>query len=176
MISQLLNSRQEKFSFSNMANLALHVGLDDRLNAAYEYGLTFLVPPNRRFNRAEIDIPKMLQPDMFNYTRDFILCHMIKDNYHDAKLYAMSEQSGEDQHLVLSELGTHMWITTTKNMVRFQSQELLLPDQPTNNGYVFLIKRYHHNNKVFERGMNKINIEMIHTNFLFIYFLKFCMA
>merc|ERR1711865_1176802 len=134
MISQLLNSRQEKFSFSNMANLALHVGLDDRLNAAYEYGLTFLVPPNRRFNRAEIDIPKMLQPDMFNFTRDFILCHMIKDNYHDAKLYAMSEQSGEDQHLVMSEFGTHMWITTTKNMVRFQSQELLLPDQPTNNG------------------------------------------
>ncbi|OEU13670.1 hypothetical protein FRACYDRAFT_269903, partial [Fragilariopsis cylindrus CCMP1102] len=117
-----------------MANLALHVGLDDRLNAAYDNGLTFLVPANRRFNRAEIYIPKMLQPDMFNYTRNFILCHMITDIYHEAQVFAMNEQSGEDQFLVKSELGTHMWITSTENVVRFQSQELLLPDQPTNNG------------------------------------------
>ena len=136
MIQQLLRSRQEFFSFSNMANLALHVGLDDRLNAAYDNGLTFLVPANRRFNRAEIYIPKMLQPDMFNYTRNFILCHMITDIYHEAQVFAMNEQSGEDQFLVKSELGTHMWITSTENVVRFQSQELLLPDQPTNNGYV----------------------------------------
>lgn len=134
MITQLLNSRQEKFSFSNMANLALHVGLDDRLNAVYDHGLTFLVPPNRRFRRAEIDIPKMLQPDMFNYTRDFILCHMISHNYHDAQVFAMNEKNGEDQFLIISELGTHMWITTTGDKVRFQSQELLLPDQPSDNG------------------------------------------
>lgn len=134
MISQLLETRQEKFSFSNMANLALHVGLDDRLNAAYEKGITFLVPPNRRFNRAEINVPKLLQPEMFDYTREFILCHMIKGNYHTAKVVAINEQTGEEQSLIKSELGTHMWITSTKDIVRFQSQDLILPNQPTVNG------------------------------------------
>jgi len=134
MITQLLRSRQEKFSFSNMANLALHVGLEDRLHDVYEKGITFLVPPNRRFNRAEIDIPKLLQKDMFNYTRDFILCHMIRDNWHVAQIFAINENTGVDQFLVKSELGTHMWITSTEDMVRFQSQELLMPDQPTPNG------------------------------------------
>jgi len=134
MITQLLRSRQEKFSFSNMANLALHVGLDEKINAVYDKGITFLVPPNRRFNRAEIDVPRLLDKDMFNYTRDFILCHMIKDNYHVAQLFAINEKTGVDQFLVHSELGTHMWITTTEDMVRFQSQKLLLPDQPTPNG------------------------------------------
>lgn len=137
MITQLLNSRQEKFSFSNMANLALHVGLEDRINDVnneYEKGITFLVPPNRRFNRAEIDIPKMLRKEMFNYTRDFVLCHMIKDNWHVAQIFAINENTGVDQFLVKSELGTHMWITSTDEMIRFQSQEILLPDQPTPNG------------------------------------------
>lgn len=134
MITQLLRGRQEKFSFSNMANLALHVGLDERINAAYDKGLTFLVPPNRRFNRAEIDVPKLLQKEMFNYTRDFILCHMIRDNWHVAQIFAINEKTGIDQFLVKSELGTHMWITSTEDMIRFQSQMLLLPDQPTPNG------------------------------------------
>lgn len=134
MITQLLNSRQEKFSFSTMANLALHTGLDERINAAYEKGITFLVPPNRRFNRAEIDVPKLLQKEMFNYTRDFVLCHMIKDNWHVAQIFAINEKTGVDQFLVKSELGTHMWITSTEDKIRFQSQELLLPDQPTPNG------------------------------------------
>lgn len=134
MIDQLLNSRQEKYSFSNMANLALYVGLDDRLNAAYEGGITFLVPPNRRFNRAEIDFPSLLKPEMFQYTKDFILCHMIEESYHQAKVFSINEESGEEQILIKSELGTHMWITSTEDMVRFQSQELLLPDQPTKHG------------------------------------------
>lgn len=141
MITQLLHSRQEKFSFSNMANLALHVGLEERLTAVYNKGITFLVPPNRRFNRAEIDVPRLLDKDMFNYTRDFILCHMIKDNHHVAQLFATTEKTGEDQFLVKSELGTHMWITTTEDKVRFQSQELLVPDQPTPNGYVKKVSR-----------------------------------
>lgn len=137
MITQLLNSRSEKFSFSNMANLALHVGLEDRINDAhdeYEKGITFLVPPNRRFNRAEIDIPKMLTKEMYNYTKNFVLCHMIRDNWHVAQIFAINENTGIDQFLVKSELGTHMWITSTEDMIRFQSQELLLPDQPTPNG------------------------------------------
>jgi uncharacterized surface protein with fasciclin (FAS1) repeats len=134
LIAQLLDDRSYVFAFSNMANLALFVGLDERINAAYEHGLTLLVPPNRRFNRAEIDIPKLLTPEMFNYTRDFILCHMIAHNYHEAQVFALNEESDEDQFLVKSELGTHMWITTTDDKLRFQSVELLLADQPSYNG------------------------------------------
>jgi uncharacterized surface protein with fasciclin (FAS1) repeats len=136
LISQLLQDRSYVFALSNMANLALHVGLADRLNDDYENGLTFLVPPNRRFNRAEIDIPKMLSPEMFNYTRDFILCHMVMDIYHEAQVFARNEANDEDQFLVISELGTHMWITTTEDKLRFQSVEVLVPDLPSNNGYV----------------------------------------
>jgi hypothetical protein len=134
LIAQLLDDRSWVFAYSNMANLALYVGLDERINAVYEHGLTLLVPPNPRFNRAEIDIPKLLTPEMFNYTRDFILCHMIVDNYHEAQVFALNEENDRDQFLVLSELGTHMWITTTDDMLRFQSIEVLVADQPSYNG------------------------------------------
>lgn len=134
MIAQLLDDRSYVFAYSNMANLALYVGLDERINAVYEHGLTFLVPTNRRFNRAELDIPKMLTPEMFNFTRDFILCHMVAHNYHEAQVFAINEESDEDQFLVLTELGTHMWVTTTEDKLRFQSVEILLADQPSNNG------------------------------------------
>jgi uncharacterized surface protein with fasciclin (FAS1) repeats len=134
LISQLLQDRSYVFALSNMANLALHVGLEDRLNGDHENGLTFLVPPNRRFNRAEIDVPKMLTDEMFNYTRDFILCHMIMGIYHEAQVFAMNEANNTDQFLVTSELGTHMWITTTEDKLRFQSVEILVPDLPSNNG------------------------------------------
>eukprot|EP00536_Pseudo-nitzschia_multiseries_P013465 jgi/Psemu1/309993/fgenesh1_kg.576_\ len=73
---------------------------------------------------------------MRHYTRQFILSHMIKGNYYQAKVIAINEQDGSKQSLIKSELGTHMWITSTEDMVRFQSQELLLPDQPTEHGYV----------------------------------------
>jgi len=76
----------------------------------------------------------MLQPNMFNETRDFILCHMIVGNYHESQVFTTNEESGSKQFLVKSELGTHMWITSTEDMVRFQSQKLLLPDQATDNG------------------------------------------
>eukprot|EP00539_Tryblionella_compressa_P012447 CAMPEP_0178823516 /NCGR_PEP_ID=MMETSP0746-20121128/5180_1 /TAXON_ID=913974 /ORGANISM="Nitzschia punctata, Strain CCMP561" /LENGTH=658 /DNA_ID=CAMNT_0020485119 /DNA_START=188 /DNA_END=2164 /DNA_ORIENTATION=- len=143
MISQLLNDRSDVFALTNMANLALHVKLEDRINAMYDNGFTFLVPPNRRFNRAEIDIPKMLSPEMYNYTRDFVLCHMIVDSYHEAQVFAINEDKprGEEQFLVISELGTHLWITTTEDMLRFQAQEVLVPDLPSNNG-IFHIMDY----------------------------------
>ena len=136
MIAQLLNDRSDIFSLTNMANLALHVGLEDRINGEYDNGFTFLVPPNRRFNRAEIDVPKLLSPEMFNYTRDFVLCHMIVDSYHEALVFAMNEDKpkNERQFLVITELGTHMWVTSTQDVVRFQSQDLLVTDQPSNNG------------------------------------------
>ncbi|KAG7364083.1 fasciclin domain containing protein [Nitzschia inconspicua] len=139
LITTLLKDRSYVFALSNMANLALHAGLEDRLNDDYEKGLTFLVPPNRRFNRAEIDIPKMLTDEMYNYTRDFILCHMIKDIYHEAQVFARNNANNEDQFLVISELGTHMWITTTEDRLRFQSVNVLVPDIPSNNGVFHII-------------------------------------
>lgn len=66
---------------------------------------------------------------------------MIRGNYHEAQVFAMNDASGEDQILVTSELGTHMWITTTEDHLRFQSQKLLLTDQPSDNG-IFQVLDY----------------------------------
>ena len=140
LIQMLLETNFEQFSYSTMANLALYVELDDRLNDVYENGLTLLVPPNIRFNRAEIDVPALLTPEMFNFTRDFILTHMIGKNWHENAVFGYHEQIGEDQHLVTSELGTHMWITTSGKKLRFQSIDVLVSDQPTNNGYVLTLR------------------------------------
>jgi len=134
MIEQMLDDQSAKFAFTTMANLALHVGLDEKINAMYENGLTFLVPPNRRFNRAQIDVPSLLEPEMFNYTRDFVLCHMIKNNYYEAGVFAFNKENEQEQFLVTSELGTSLWITTTEDRLRFQSTDVLLYDQATKNG------------------------------------------
>lgn len=147
LLEQLLDDQSATFAFSTWANLALWAGLDDHINGVYERGITLLVPPNRRFNRAEIDVPGLLTPEMRDYTRDLVLCHMIMDNYHEAGIFAMSESLLTDQHLVLSELGTHMWITTTgkgsdlgSQRVRFQSTEVLVFDQVAKNGLVLLCR------------------------------------
>lgn len=123
-----------KFAYSTMANLALHAGLDEKIDAMYENGLTFLVPPNRRFNRAQIDAPRLLTPEMREYTKDFVLAHLIMDNYYEAGVFAFNEQNNQQQFLVTSELGTHMWITTSEGRLRFQSRELILTDQVARNG------------------------------------------
>ena len=141
LIEQMLDDRSSKFAYSTMANLALWAGLDDHINGEYEHGITFLVPPNRRFNRAEFDVPSLLTPEMRNYTRDLVLCHLIMDNYHEAGIFAMHDEEGTEQSLVVTELGTHMWITTTgegvalnSRRVRFQSTEVLIFDQAARNG------------------------------------------
>lgn len=141
LLEQFIGDQSERFSFNTMANLALWAGLEDHVNGIYEHGLTFLAPPNRRFNRAEIDVAQLLTEEMKNYTRDLVLCHMIKYNYHEAGIYAMHQDQGTEQSLVLSELGTHIWITTTgegsdinSRRVRFQSTEVLEFDQPAKNG------------------------------------------
>jgi hypothetical protein len=108
--------------------------LDDELNKVYENGITFLVPPNRRFNRAEIDLGMLLTEPMRSYTRDFVLCHMIQRNYYEAGVFALNEENDREQFLETSMLGTHIWITTTENKVRFQSTDVRLFDQPTQNG------------------------------------------
>lgn len=123
-----------KFAYTNMANLALYADLDDKINALYEHGLTFLVPPNQRFNRAQLDVPKMLTPEMKNYTRDFVLAHLIMDCYYEAGIFAYNKENNQEQFLVKSELGTHLWITTTENRLRFQSREVLVVDQVARNG------------------------------------------
>jgi uncharacterized surface protein with fasciclin (FAS1) repeats len=136
LIQGLLDTVNGQFAYSTMANLALYAQLDDRLNSVYENGLTLLVPPNIRFTRAEMDIPSLLTPEMFNFTRDFVLAHMIDKNWHEKAVYDYHNELREDQHLVISGLGTHMWVTTTERKLRFQSIDVLLPDQPSNYGYV----------------------------------------
>jgi uncharacterized surface protein with fasciclin (FAS1) repeats len=136
MIENLLQDRHFDFAFTTMANIALWAELDDELNRAYDFGITFLVPPNRRFNRAEIDVRLLLTEKMREYTRAFVRSHMIKRNYYEAGIFALNEENGRDQFLETSMLGTHIWITTTENKVRFQSTDVRLFDQPTQNGYV----------------------------------------
>jgi uncharacterized surface protein with fasciclin (FAS1) repeats len=134
LIEQMLDDRNAKFAFSTMANLALWAGLEDEINGIYEHGITLLVPPNRRFNRAEIDVPNLLTAEMRSYTRDLVLCHMIKDIYHEAAVFATHKEEDTQQSLVVSELGTHMWITTTEDRLRFQSTEVIVFDQAAKNG------------------------------------------
>jgi uncharacterized surface protein with fasciclin (FAS1) repeats len=134
IIQQCLKDQDAILAFSTMANLALYVGLDAEINQIYDNGITFLVPPNRRFIRAEIDVPSLLTPEMKDYTRDFILCHMIDKNYYEASVFSQHQTEEIDEMLVFSKLGTHMWITTTENVLRFQSREVLLPDQVARNG------------------------------------------
>ena len=134
LVAQLLDDRSDKFAMSNFANLALHVELEDELNAIYEGGLTVLVPPNRRFVRAQIDLALLQTPEMRNYTRQFILCHMIRDNYYESGVFAFNEENDQSEFLVTSELGTHLWITTTEDQLRFQSEKVLVADQASYNG------------------------------------------
>jgi uncharacterized surface protein with fasciclin (FAS1) repeats len=134
IIEQLLDDYSSEFAFTTMANLALYVGLDDEIDAMYENGITFLVPPNRRFNRAEIDVPALLTDEMRNYTRDFVKCHMILDNYHESGVFAYNDELEQEQLLVTTQLGTSLWITTTGGSLRFQSTVVLLTDQVAKNG------------------------------------------
>jgi uncharacterized surface protein with fasciclin (FAS1) repeats len=134
LIEQMLDDRNEKFAFSTMVNLALWAELEDEINGIYEHGITLLVPPNRRFNRAEIDVPSLLTDEMRSKTRDLVLCHMIKDIYHEADVFARMKAEDTQQFLVISELGTHMWITTTEDRLRFQSTEVIVYDQAAKNG------------------------------------------
>ena len=113
MIENLIQDRHWDFAFTTMANIALWAELDDELNKVYENGITFLVPPNRRFNRAQINLPLLLTEPMREYTRDFVLSHMIQHNYYESGIFALNEENDRDQFLVKSMLGTHIWITTT---------------------------------------------------------------
>lgn len=123
-----------KFAYSTMVQLALFADLDEQINAVYENGITFLVPPNPRFNRANIDVASLLTSEMKLYTKDFVLAHLIRENYYESGIFAYKEQTGLEEFLVVSELGTHLWITTKDGRIRFQSREVLIPDQVAQNG------------------------------------------
>jgi len=123
-----------EFKFNIMANLALFAGLDDELNKMYEDGLTLLAPPNRRFNRHEINVPNLLTEEMKDYTRDFVLCHMVPGNQFFDTVEARHNARKTEQDLAITMLGTHIWITTSFNRFRFQSSDVLLADQMTRNG------------------------------------------
>jgi uncharacterized surface protein with fasciclin (FAS1) repeats len=136
IIDQMLRDQSLRFAFSTMANLALFVGLDEDIEKIFEDGLTFLVPLNIRFNRAEVNVPSLLTEERREYTRDFVLCHVIGDNLYESTVYAIQQDAGVEQMLVKSWLGTDMWITTTEGYVRFQSTSVIVPDQVAMNGYV----------------------------------------
>lgn len=130
IVNQLFDDRSWKFAFTTMANLILHVGLEDQIDGFYDNGITMLVPPNRRFNRGEIDIPLMLTNEMFDSTTEFVKCHMVKYVHHSQSIFAREEE----QWLLITELGTHLWVTTTEDQIRFQSEKTLLLDQPARSG------------------------------------------
>ena len=135
IIGQCLEDQSFKFSFSTMANLAIFAGLRDIIDDIYEEGITMLVPPNRRFNRAEIDVPKMLTEEMKSYTKDFVSCHLLLNkNWYESAVFSYHEENEIQSHVEVSYLGTHMWLSTEEDRVRFQSVDVLLPDQIARNG------------------------------------------
>jgi uncharacterized surface protein with fasciclin (FAS1) repeats len=136
IIDQMLKDQSLKFAFSTMANLALYALLDEEIEKIFEDGLTMLVPLNIRFLRAEVNVIQLLTPESFEYTRDFVLCHVIGDNLYESTVFAIHQENEIEQMLVKSWLGTDMWVTTTDNRLRFQSIDVKLPDQLASNGYV----------------------------------------
>ena len=130
IVNQLFEDRSWKFAFTTMANLILHVGFEDRIDDVYEHGLTLLVPPNRRFNRGEIDLPYLLTTERFEYCKEFVLSHMVNYIHHSQAIFAKEET----QWLLISERKTHLWVATTENQIRFQSELVLLFDQPSRAG------------------------------------------
>lgn len=135
-VNQLFEDQSWKFAFTTMANLILHVGMEDEIDAIYDHGITMLIPPNRRFNRAEIDIPELLTPQKFDYLVRFLKCHMIKYMHNTQSLWAKSREENIEQWKLQTELGTDLWVTTSENQIRFQSEKTLLLDQPSRHGYV----------------------------------------
>jgi uncharacterized surface protein with fasciclin (FAS1) repeats len=132
IVNQLFEDRSWKYAYTTMANLILHVGMEEEIDRLYPNGITLLVPANRRFNRGELNIPKMLTIAEFENTKDFIKCHMVKYIHTSQSLYGNDETEGT----LVTALGTNLWWTTTENQVRFQSEKTLILDNPSRDGYV----------------------------------------
>jgi uncharacterized surface protein with fasciclin (FAS1) repeats len=140
MIEQMLYDQSLRFGFSTMANLAKVVGLDDEIDKIFEEGLTFLVPLNIRFFKAGVDVASLILEENHDYTKDLILSHIIGENFYESTVFAVQHEAGVEQMLVKTWLGTHLWITTIDNELKFQNTKVIVPDQLTRNGYVSVSK------------------------------------
>jgi Fasciclin domain len=139
LIGLCLDDNSAKFEFATMAQLAIFTGLREVIDMVYDKGVTFLVPPTRRFNRGEIDIAELLTEAKKEYTKSLVSCHLILyTNYYESSVFSLHEENDIEETLELSYLGTNIWITTTDDRLRFQAVDVLLPDQVARNGYVFL--------------------------------------
>jgi hypothetical protein len=128
MIGLLLDDTSEKFEFSTMAHLAIFAGLRDVIDMVYDNGVTFLVPPNRRFIRGEFDVPALFTEASREYTHSLVISHLIlHTNYYESSVYSLHEENNILETLEVSYLGTSMWITTTDDRLRFQGVDILLP-------------------------------------------------
>lgn len=137
MLSRDPNSEFEnRFRFTTFANLVLVAGLDEFMDSDFATGITVMVPPNRRFNRAQVDVPSYLLPENKIFAQEFVKAHIVRNSYHEAGIFADHAERGIKQEMMKSELGTSLWFTTTANQLRFQSREVLLSDQAARNGYV----------------------------------------
>jgi Fasciclin domain len=140
MIGLLLDDTSEKFHFTTMAQLAIFAGLRDVIDMVYDNGVTFLVPPNRRFIRGEFDVPELFTEASRQYTHSLVSSHLIlHTNYYESSVFSLHEQNNILETLEVSYLGTSMWITTTDDRLRFQGVDVLMPDQVSRNGYVFVV-------------------------------------
>ena len=130
----LIDDMAGVFSFSTMANLAMFVGLEDELDALD--GRTLMVPPNRRFNRAEIDVAGLLTPEMREYTLHFVRAHLIDNIYFTDDFLLLLEEVAAGELMLTSMLGTSIWIfkNTDDEQLRLQSVDILVPDQIARNG------------------------------------------
>jgi hypothetical protein len=139
LIGLCLDDNSAKFEFATMAQLAIFTGLREVIDMVYDKGVTFLVPPTRRFNRGQIDIAELLTEAKKEYTKSLVSCHLILyTNYYESSVFSLHEENDIEETLELSYLGTNIWITTTDDRLRFQAVDVLLPDQVARNGYVFL--------------------------------------
>ena len=131
---RLIDDMAGVFSFSTMTNLAMFADLEDELDAMD--GRALLVPPNRRFNRTGIDVTELLKPEMSEYTRDFVLAHLIDNIYFTDDFLLLLDEAVAGEVLLTSMLGTSIWISksTDDEQLRIQSVDILVPDQIARNG------------------------------------------
>ena len=129
---RLIDDMAGVFSISTMANLALNTGLEDKLDGID--GRTLLVAPNQMYEI--LDGPEYLTPERIEYTRDFVLAHLIDNIYFTDDFLLMLDEGATQEVLVTSMLGTSIWISKSSDdqQLRFQGVDILVPDQITRNG------------------------------------------
>jgi hypothetical protein len=64
---------------------------------------------------------------------------ILHTKYYESSVFSLHKQNNILETLEVSYLGTSMWITTTDDRLRFQGVDVLMPDQESQNGYVFAV-------------------------------------